>query len=143
MDKLLHLSSIIKHTFAEISADENRKGFIFHFQGLLKKPLVKFNEGYNNFIGGVTTSSDTFDLWLSIQMRIITALGNNQDALKQLGKMVQDVLSTTEGGEVNDCSAPDAKDDFARYSFIIALAFRVYLDDFPVLAQSEPVEEGA
>lgn len=139
MDKLPRLSEIIKQIFTDIALDENRNEFIFHFKGLMRKPLVKFGEAYTGFIGpgGVSKNSDTFDLWLNIQMRVITALGPDQDALKQLVKMFQDVLKTTEGGEVSDCLSVDSKEDFERYSFIIALAFKIYLDDFPTAIASE------
>lgn len=141
MDKLAALSNIVKGIYLDVAADQERSDFIFFFRSILKVPLIRYNEAYGTFISSVAKTPDTFDLWINIQMRVLTALGADADtAIAQLAKMFKDVLNTTEGGDIMD--ATDA-DDFKRYSFMISLAFRIYLDDFPqALAEAEPPSTG-
>lgn len=129
MDRLIILSTTIKQVYGNLLQDQDRIQIIHHFQSLLKRPLVRFDEAYSTFIKSVGSNTDTFDRWLNIQFQVITLLAEDQEALKQLPKMFQEVLATTEGGEALDAKDPD---DYKRYSFLIALAFRIYLDDMPI-----------
>lgn len=128
MDQLTSLSAAVKKVYLDIRLDE-RQEILANFSGLLRKPLLKFNEGYGGFISGITLKADLFDMWLSLQIRVITLLDihhNHDEVFATFTKMFQDVLKTTEGGEVLDVTDVE---DYQRYSFVIALAFRVYLDD--------------
>lgn len=127
MEKLQELSAVIKRVFAEVAADDARKGFNKHYRALMVKPLVRFAAAYDTFIASITNSPDSYDLWLSVQMRVLTALGS-KDSLRQLEALFFDTMTNTEGGDICDCTEADF---FNPNSRIIALAFRVYLDDFP------------
>jgi len=140
MDKLYHLSIVIKEVYAELVKDTARPGILYNFRSLLQRPLIRFDEAYTAFINSVAQKSDTYDMWLNVQMRVITALGEEQGAIKQLASMFKEVVGTTEGGEALDIQDPK---DFERYSFLIALAFRIYLDDFPMATAELPPDPQA
>lgn len=129
MNKLYILSQTIKAVYGAVCNDQERPEIIPYLTGMMKKPIIRFNEAYTVFINGLGTNGDAFDRWLNLQFMVITLLGDDQDALKQLPIMFKDVLKTTEGGEVLDITDPK---DYERYSFIIALAFRIYLDDLTI-----------
>lgn len=135
MDKLYHLSIVIKEIYSGLVADTSRPGILYNFRSLLQRPLIRFDEAYTVFIQGVAQRSDTYDMWLNVQMRVITALGEEQAALKQVATMFKEVMDTTEGGEALDIKD---EDDYKRFSFLIALAFRIYLDDFPMASADLP-----
>lgn len=139
MDKLIHLSVVVKRTYIEIDID-GRNEILLALKTLMRKPLLAFDAGYGDFISAVGKSADMFDMWLSIQMRVITNLGEHQDAWNQLAKMVQEVFSTTEGGEISDIDDPE---DYKRRSFLTALAFRVFLNDFVLLSPEQQQAEAA
>lgn len=135
MDKLYHLRDTVRQVYAGIVADTTRPGILYNFRSLLRSPLICFEKAYSAFISGVALRSDTYDMWINVQLRVITMLGEEQEAIKQLAKAFQDVMATTEGGDATDCKDPK---DFERFSFLIALAFRVYLDDFPLASEELP-----
>lgn len=137
MDKLIHLSHVIKRTYVEIDVD-GRNEILLTIKTMMRKPLIAFNAAYGDFISAVGQNADLFNMWLSIQMRVITNLGENQLAWTQLATMVQEVFATTEGGEANDIE--DAE-DWKRRSFLTALAFRIYLDDFLMLSPEDQQKE--
>ena len=124
MDKLIHLSRVIKQVWTELELDP-RKELIPRFNSLMSTPLVKFDTAYGTFITGVGSTTQSFDLWLNVQMRVRTELGEHQEAWKQLAALFKETMETTEGGET--CDVTD-ENDFKRYSFLTALAFRIYLD---------------
>ncbi|MNM09000.1 hypothetical protein D3C81_190800 [compost metagenome] len=137
MDKLIHLSHIVKRTYVEIDVD-GRNEILLAIKTMMRKPLVAFNQAYGDFIGAIGKSSDMFDMWLSIQMRVITNLGEHQLAWTQLATMVQEVFNTTEGGEISDI---EDEEDWKRRSFLTALAFRIYLNDFLLLSPEDQQKE--
>lgn len=134
MDKLIHLQAAIKQVWVELGAD-SRIDLIPHFHTLMKTPLVRFNEAYGNFISGVGATSAAFDMWLNVQMRIRTDVGQHPEVWKQLGTLFKETMSTTEGADSYD--AQDEQ-DFLRYSFLVLLAFRIYLDALIFIPEAPP-----
>lgn len=129
MDKLAHLSTVIKNVFVDISNDPSRNGFLPLFQGMLTRPLIMFNAAYQVFSGHLTGDSSQMDRWLTNQLQVVTLLGEHQAGFTQLGELFQELLRATPG-----CDGADIVDAtlYKNRSFIIALAFRIYLNDFPV-----------
>lgn len=140
MDKLYHLQDVIRQVYAGLAADKSRPGILYNFRSLLQRPLIRFDEAYSAFISSVAMKSDTYDMWLNVQLRVITMLGEEQVAIKQLATAFKEVVSTTEGGDALDAKDPK---DFERFSFLIALAFRIYLDDFPLATEDLPPDPQA
>lgn len=129
MDKLIHLSNTIQEVWLDLSTGEAPSPIIQNFSSLINRPLICFNEAYSVFMSQVGSKSDLFDSWVSIQMMVITRLGEHQVAFSQFSQMFKEVFKTIEGGNGLDISD---ENEYKRWSFLIALAFRVYTSHFIV-----------
>lgn len=142
MDKLIALKTVIERVYVAINND-GRTDIIIPMASMAHKPLVTFAVAYETFIKSVADSSALFDRWLNIQMQVYTELRDDQDAITQFAELFQNVLNGTEGGAAGMIPA----ERFQDTSFIIALAFRVYLDAIVIegvkTPREQPAEEGA
>jgi hypothetical protein len=142
MDKLIALKTVIERVYVAINND-GRTDIIVPMASMAHKPLVTFATAYEAFIKSVAVSSALFDRWLNIQMQVYTELRDDQDAITQFAELFQNVLNGTEGGAAGMIPA----ERFQDTSFIIALAFRVYLDAIVIegvkTPREQPAEEGA
>lgn len=123
MDKLIALKTVITRVYLNLYRD-GRKEVLIPLGNMLAKPLVQFNEAYVNFVSKIAEDSGVYDRWLNIQIQVYTELMDDQDAIKQFVDCFKSVLKGTPGGE----AAAIDDDAFQDTSFILALAFRVYLD---------------
>lgn len=123
MDKLIALKTVIERVYVNINHD-GRKDIIVPMGSMFHKPLVVFDEAYKNFIETVAKSSELYDRWMNIQIQVYTELQDDQDAIPQFGEIFRTVLKGTEGADV----AVFDPERFKDTSFVVALAFRVYLD---------------
>lgn len=136
MDKLIALKTVIERVYVDINKD-GRTGIVIPMASMAHKPLVSFAEAYEAFIKKVALTSDLFDRWLNIQMQVYTELRDDQDAITQFADIYQKVLKGTEGGETG--IIPPER--FQDTSFIVALAFRVYLDAIVIEGIKTPREQ--
>lgn len=122
---LIILKEVIAQVYADI-IDDGRPAIKNAIDRLSPRPLFIFSEVYNDFIRYITSESDLLDRWVNVQIQVITALGNDVDALTDLIKLVKNSFSDTlgEGPFVLDNKS------YGDQSFAIALAFRVYTDGF-------------
>jgi hypothetical protein len=123
MDKLLILKDVVSGAYT-MMLDDQRTELTLAMGELFRRPLIRFDEAYEDFVAQVTKSSDIFDRWLNIQLQVLTELGPDQEALQQLTNTFTQVLEGTPGGE----TATFDGTLFENKSFVIALAFRIYLD---------------
>ena len=134
MDKLIALKVVIARVYLDINKD-GRKEILVPLSSMFHKPLVIFEEAYKTFIETVTKDAGLFDRWLNIQMQVYTELQDDQEAIPQFTKMFKMVLEGTDGAEfvLFDEGRLNA-------SYIVALAFRVYLDAIVVEADARAVQ---
>lgn len=141
MDKLIALKTVIERVYVAINND-GRTDIVVPMASMAHKPLVMFPEAYEAFVKKIATTSALFDRWLNIQLQVYTELQDDQDAITQFADIYQKVLKGTEGGETG--IIPPER--FQDTSFIIALAFRVYLDAIVIegikTPREQPGEEG-
>lgn len=123
MDKLIALKTVITRVYLDLYRD-GRKEILVPLGNTLIKPLVQFNEAYINFVTKIAEDSAVYDRWLNIQIQVYTELMDDQDAINQFVSCFKNVLKGTPGGE----AAAILDESFQDSSFIVALAFRVYLD---------------
>ena len=124
MDKLIALKTVIARVYLDINKD-GRKEILVPLSSMFHKPLVVFDETYKTFIETVAKDAGLFDRWLNIQMQVYTELQDDQAAIEQFIEMFKKVMKTTDGAEwvlVSD------NPSFNSTSYVVALAFRVYLD---------------
>lgn len=137
MDKLIALKMVIARVYLDINKD-GRKEIVIPLSSLLHKPLVVFEEAYKTFMETVVKNSAMFDRWLNIQMQVYTELQDDQAAIDQFIRMYKKVMAGTEGAEwvlVQD------NPRFGDSSFVVALAFRVYLDAIALEGFAEVKDE--
>ena len=123
MDKLIALKVVIARVYLDINKD-GRKEILVPLSSMFHKPLVIFEEAYKTFIETVAKDAGLFDRWLNIQMQIYTELQDDQEAIPQFITMFTKVVKGTDGAEWVSLNA----ERLADTSYIVALAFRVYLD---------------
>jgi hypothetical protein len=123
MDKLIALKMVIARVYVDINKD-GRKEIIVPMGSMFHKPLVMFELAYKNFIETVAKAPDTYDRWLNIQLQVLTELQDDQDAIKQFAEAYAMILKSTPGGEAAEFKV----ESHLNTSYVIALAFRVYLD---------------
>lgn len=123
MDKLIALKTVIERVYVAINSD-GRKEIIIPMGSMFHKPLVVFDVAYKNFIETVAANADTYDRWMNIQIQVFTELQDDQEAIPQFAEIFKKVLKGTEGAEM----VVFDETRFQDTSFIVALAFRVYLD---------------
>lgn len=125
MDKLPIFKDAIGDIYALMRGD-SRQALILAMGPMYRRPLIRFEEAYEEFIAKVVSDSALFDRWLNIQMQLSTQLGGDcEPSVDQFSAMIKMILDQTPGGE----SADFDKWLFDSKSFVFALAFRVYLDD--------------
>lgn len=127
MDKLIALKTVIGRVYVDINRD-SRKEIILPLAAMCTRPLIVFNEAYNSFITSVAETPDLFDRWLNIQIQVITELQDDQDAIPQFKELFVKILKETPGGQ----GAVHEEGMLDKSSYIIALAFRVYMDSIVV-----------
>lgn len=133
MDKLIALKTVITRVYLDLHRD-GRVEIIIPLANMLPKPLVTFNEAYKNFIMKIAEDSGVYDRWLNIQIQVYTELMDDQEAINQFIDCFKNVLKGTPGAS----QAAIAEEDFQDTSFIVALAFRVYMDS--IVVDGKPIE---
>lgn len=158
VDKLVVLSIAIKTVYRNLLKDaeegktddntENKRGSILsHIEGIMNKPVIKLKSIHDNFLVGVSKDQDLFDRWVSIQLQVITLLGEDIGALNQLCKTIEIVMASCNTTAEYDVKEADL---YKSTSFCVLAGFRVYLDDisqadvvsgnFPSLIREAPNE---
>lgn len=134
MDKLIVLKDVVSKVYADMITDP-RTELVLAMGPMFRRPLIRFDEAYETFIATVTSDSALFDRWLNVQVQVLTELsGDAKQALVQLKDTFNEILEDTPGGE----TATFEGGDLEKKSFIIALAFRIYLDALVAAEEEEP-----
>ena len=112
-------------TILERLREDTREDIKVIISNLFVSPLVNFNDAYDYFAGSLGQSASASDRWRTIQVDLITEVGDGWPQLFDEFKSVYgQVMKDSPGGEI----FIRHKTDWDRLSFTIALAIRIYGD---------------
>jgi hypothetical protein len=141
MENLRDLKDVITVVYARmITENPMRSDLASYLVDMTKKSLLTFTSGYVDFeklIGGET---DLYAHWMNTQLQVMTLLDGDDALLVRHTRTVYETLLGTTGGPAADVFPKDF--DYAKKrelpnpsrSVMIALAFRVFLDNIEIVA---------
>jgi len=118
------VQDLLRITKAIADGDERDLQIVVRLRAMSRRPLTTFVEAYNGFMREVKANADIYNRWVYLQIRVLTALGDSEDALMELHKKMVSIFSQTPDGDIANIDVPAGE---AR-SFYVALAFQVYGD---------------
>lgn len=141
MAELLKLKRAIELTWMQLITEKPvRTDLHLRMKKLAGTSYVNMFGGYKEFMQSLATvgkGAEEYNHWLSTQMLVMSYLENDAQLLNEMYKMYTDTLLGTAGGEVADVLVK-YKTEKPDRSFLIALAFRIYLDTLYLTEESPP-----
>lgn len=142
MENLRDLKDVIIVVYVKmISEVPMRSNLASELVDMTKKSLLKFKETYIEFEKRIGEETDMYAHWMTAQLHVMTLLDGDDKLLHHHAQTVyQTLLGTSGGGSADlfldkDGKKKDVAPDYSR-SVLIALAFRVFLDNIEVVTEA-------
>lgn len=123
MDDILHAKVVVINTLVDLQKN-NADTLKAALANLFTIPVILFNKAYDTFVANISSDSDAYDNWVTLQSHIYTDLGPDRQRLVQSScDMIVEVVSGTPGGDTGDLAVED------NLSYRIALLIRLFACD--------------
>lgn len=141
MENLRDLKDVMIVVYAKMIQEVPlRSNLPYELVDFTKKSILKFKEAYIEFEKRIGDDTDMYAHWMTVQLHVMTLLDGDDKLLVHHAETVYGTLMGTSGGSNADVFFDKDKKrvDQPNYprSVLIALAFRVFLDNIEVVVEA-------